>query len=60
MGAIILQALATVLVLVGIWKEEKLIEFEDRLLDRAAYGCACIIVKNKNKEAGREVWSVRR
>lgn len=60
MTAIILQAVASVLVLVGIWNEEKLIEFEDRLLDRAAYRCACVIVKHKNEKAGREVWSVRR
>lgn len=57
---IILSAIALVLVLIGIWHEEKLIAFEDRLLDRVLYYCAHVIVWYRNKKAGREVWHVRR
>lgn len=60
MTEIILSAIALVLILVGIWHEEKLIAFEDMLLDRIAYGVAHVIVWYKNKKAGREVWHVRR
>ena len=64
MLSITLSAIATVLVLVGIWHEEKLIAFEnalwERVKDRAAYAGAHIIVWYKNRKAGREVWSVRR
>ena len=57
---IILSAIALVLVLIGIWHEEKLIAFEDELRERIAYGCARLIVKHRNRKAGREVWHVKR
>ncbi len=61
---IILSAIALVLVLIGIWHEEKLIAFEDelweRIKDRIVYTGARVIVWHKNRKAGREVWHVRR
>ncbi|MBO5123407.1 MAG: hypothetical protein J6B99_09655 [Oscillospiraceae bacterium] len=60
MTEIILSAIALILILVGIWHEEKLIAFEDMLLDRIAYGCAHLVAWYRNKKSGREVWHVRR
>ena len=48
----IICAVALVLILIGIWHEEKLIAFEDRaweyIKDRAAYVVAKIYVKAKH------------
>ena len=41
---IFIPALALALILIGIWKEEKLIAFEDKILDRLAWIVAKIIV----------------
>ena len=64
MTVIILGAIALVLILVGIWHEEKLIAFEnelwERVKDRIAYTGARVIVKHRNRKAGREVWQVKR
>lgn len=64
MTEIILSAIALVLVLIGIWHEEKLIAFEaelwERIKDRVLYYCAHVIVWYKNRKAGQEIWHVRR
>lgn len=61
---IILSAIALVLVLIGIWHEEKLIAFEaelwERVKDRTLYSLAHVVVWHKNRKAGRKVWHVRR
>lgn len=55
LNMIILQTLipaaALALILVGIWHEEKLIAFEDRVADRLAYLVAQVIVKHRKKKA---------
>lgn len=64
MLSITLSAIALVLVLIGIWHEEKLIAFEnalwERVKDRVLYSLAHIVVWYRNRKAGREVWHVRR
>lgn len=64
MTVIILGAIALVLILIGIWHEDKLIAFEDELWeqvkDRTAYTVAHVVAWYRNKKAGRKVWHVRR
>ncbi len=55
LNMIILQTLipaaALALILVGIWHEEKLIAFEDRIADRLAWLVAQVIVKHRKRKA---------
>ncbi len=47
----LIPAAALALILIGIWHEEKLIAFEDRIADRLAYLVAQVIVKHRKKKA---------
>lgn len=64
MTVIILGAIALVLILIGIWHEEKLIAFEaelwERIKDRVLYCLAHVVAWYRNKKAGRKVWRVKR
>ena len=47
----LIPAAALALILIGIWHEEKLIAFEDRIADRLAYLVAQVIVKHRKRNA---------
>ena len=47
----VILSLALVLILVGIWHEEKLIAFEDKIIDRFAYLVAQVIVRHRKRKA---------
>ena len=53
MFATMVEIICAVLVLIGIAKEEKLIELEDRALDLIANAIAKVIVKYRRKKAAR-------
>lgn len=50
MLATIIEIALVTLVLIGIVKEEKLIAFEDKILDKAAESIAKVIVARRRKE----------
>lgn len=50
MVATIIEIALVSLVLIGIVKEEKLIEFEDRILDKMAASIAKVIVKHRREQ----------
>ena len=47
----VIPAAALALILIGIWHEEKLIAFEDRIADRLAWLVAQVIVKHRKRKA---------
>lgn len=54
MVATIIEIALVTLVLIGIVKEEKLIAFEDKILDKAAESIAKIIVARRRKQLEAE------
>ena len=54
MLATIIEIALVTLVLVGIVKEEKLIAFEDKILDKAAESIAKVIVARRRKQLEAE------
>ena len=46
-----LAAIALALILTGIWHEDKVIAFEDRMADRIGYHIAQIIIRHRKKKA---------
>ncbi len=47
----VIPAAALALILIGIWHEEKLIAFENRIADRLAWLVAQVIVKHRRRKA---------
>lgn len=47
----VIPAAALALILIGIWHEEKLIAFEDRIADRLAWLVAQVIVRHRRRKA---------
>ena len=54
MLATVIEIVLVALVLVGIVKEDKLIEFEDRVLDSLANSIAKVIVARRRKQLEQE------
>ena len=54
MVATIIEIALVTLVLIGIVKEEKLIAFEDKILDKAAESIAKVIVARRRKQLEAE------
>ncbi len=50
---------ALALILTGIWHEEKLIAFEDRIADRIGYLIAQVIIRHRKKKA-RKLYAQRK
>ena len=48
-----IAAIALALILTGIWHEEKLIAFEDRVADRIGYHIAQVIIRHRKKKAAK-------
>lgn len=50
-----LEALALILILVGIWNEEKIIAFEDKLVDKLAWYTAQVVINFRRIKAHRKI-----
>lgn len=51
----ILETLALIFILVGIWYEEKVIAFEDKLADKLAWYTAQVVINFRRIKAHRKI-----